>query len=47
MLPKAVLELWGEGGSWEELVAAVAAYPAEKKAPYAGEDQVRCCVGGW
>lgn len=35
-----VLELWGEGSSSEEMLAAVTAYPTEMKAPYASTDQV-------
>lgn len=37
---QAFLEVWGEGESWEEMCEAVASYPAERKAPYAAEDQV-------
>lgn len=36
MLVKAILEPWGEGGSLEEVVADVAQFPAESKAPYQG-----------
>eukprot|EP00887_Chlorella_sp_A99_P004084 scaffold23.g4084.t1 len=39
MLVKLFVELWGEGESEEALLAAVAAYPQELKAPYAAADQ--------
>ncbi|KAK2076934.1 hypothetical protein QBZ16_005162 [Prototheca wickerhamii] len=44
LLAKAFLEVWGEGESWEEMCEAVASYPAERKAPYAAEDQSFCFV---
>ncbi|KAF8068156.1 Tr1 [Scenedesmus sp. PABB004] len=36
VLIRAMLELWGEGGSFEELADAIAAHPAAAKAPYLG-----------
>jgi len=31
-------ELWGEGSSWDELVAAIQAYPDHLKAPWFSTD---------
>lgn len=34
ILVKGIYELWGEGGSFEELEEAIKGYPDEKKVPY-------------
>jgi tRNA (guanine10-N2)-methyltransferase len=36
--PQGIFELWGEGSSFEEMAAAVAALPAAAKDPYCGPD---------
>ena len=41
-----LLEPWGEGASLEEVLAAVAGYPAERKAPYAAPGQASSRRGG-
>ncbi|WIA11111.1 hypothetical protein OEZ85_011255 [Tetradesmus obliquus] len=38
VLIRGIFELWGEGSSFEEMGAAVAALPAATKAPYCGPD---------
>lgn len=32
-------ELWGEGGTWEELQASVEAFPESRKAPWQTADK--------
>ncbi|TYG36521.1 hypothetical protein ES288_D13G071300v1 [Gossypium darwinii] len=38
ILVKGIYELWGEGGSYEELEEAVKSYPDERKLPYLGSE---------
>ncbi|XP_024539201.1 tRNA (guanine(10)-N2)-methyltransferase homolog isoform X1 [Selaginella moellendorffii] len=38
VLVKAIFEIWGEGSTYEELRAAVEAFPEEKKRPYLGTE---------
>lgn len=38
ILVKGMYELWGEGGSYEELEEAVRSYPDERKLPYLEPD---------
>jgi tRNA (guanine10-N2)-methyltransferase len=38
LTPQGIFELWGEGSSFEEMAAAVAALSAAAKAPYCGPD---------
>lgn len=41
-----VMQVWGEGETLEEMLQAVADYPVELKAPYAGDQRAcrTCCV---
>eukprot|EP00798_Chlamydomonas_sp_ICE-L_P004995 gene4995-34779_t len=39
MLTRGLFEVWGEGGTWEELQSSVEAYPESKKAPWLTEDK--------
>jgi hypothetical protein len=42
------LEVWGEGGSWEELFESIRAYPYHLRQFYEGADQVSQRVTkGW
>ncbi|KAG2422078.1 hypothetical protein HYH02_015518, partial [Chlamydomonas schloesseri] len=39
LLTKMLIEVWGEGSTWEELEAALRAYPEAAMAPWTGPDQ--------
>lgn len=39
LMTRVLLEEWGEGSTYPEMLAAVSAYPHELKAPYQGRDQ--------